>query len=625
MGILFRHKQMRDQQKDMVKDIWQAINSQKHFIGHAPCGIGKTDASISPALTYALKEGMTVFFLTPKLSQHKLACKVFSDLVKINKLNIKGVDIVGRKNMCSDFSIKNIDAPSFYNLCKDLRTKKQCGFFNNTIGKGLYTFFENPIESFFEELTEPIYYHTDFALRARQKELCAYEASLEMAKKSNFIVADYYQIFLPDIRTQLFKKIKLDLKDTIIIVDEAHNLPSRLSSHLSKSISTRTMLSVEREIRETKSLELHLPEMFNQIMMKQFNVLMSYEKQDNLEQKVVEKQIIDEFVEKLGYSLFDLLDLLLEVSEIYVSRGNLSSKAAHLREFLIYWFDEEHEEDHLRAVFKTKEGFRLFKKNLDPSFLISILKQAHSSIFMSGTLSPLDMYRQIFGFEKNEVIMREYISPFKKTKRINIISNSLTSKYSKRNDEQYKKFAETIVKISNKTPGGVGVFFPSYAFLKKTYGFVKNCKKKIYVQQQNSNSEKTAKLIEDFRKSKGVLFGVQGGSLSEGIDLNKNEIKTVIIVGIPLAEKNLETQAIIDHYDKKFGKGWEYGYIYPAITKAIQSAGRAIRKEGDTAAIVFLDERYLWDNYRKAMPKNLRFIVSSNPEKQVEEFFKSLF
>jgi DNA excision repair protein ERCC-2 len=96
-----------------------------------------------------------------------------------------------------------------------------------------------------------------------------------------------------------------------------------------------------------------------------------------------------------------------------------------------------------------------------------------------------------------------------------------------------------------------------------------------------------------------ILVGVQGGSLSEGVDYENNALKCVIIVGIPLEEMNMEVKARIEYYDKVFGKGWEYGYVGPAITKSLQAAGRAIRNADDRAVIVFLDERFGWKGYKE--------------------------
>jgi Rad3-related DNA helicase len=62
----------------------------------------------------------------------------------------------------------------------------------------------------------------------------------------------------------------------------------------------------------------------------------------------------------------------------------------------------------------------------------------------------------------------------------------------------------------------------------------------------------------------------------------------------------------------------DYGHIYPAMGKAIQAAGRVIRPPTDVGTIVFLDKRYMWDNYKKCLPRhpNVPFIAQSRGASQ---------
>ena len=86
---------------------------------------------------------------------------------------------------------------------------------------------------------------------------------------------------------------------------------------------------------------------------------------------------------------------------------------------------------------------------------------------------------------------------------------------------------------------------------------------------------------------------------------------------------DLETNELINHYDKKYGKGRDYAYIYPAIIKTLQNAGRCIRSETDKGIVVFLDERYSWPNYRNCFPKDKHFITTRLPLDKIREFFKN--
>jgi DNA excision repair protein ERCC-2 len=276
----------------------------------------------------------------------------------------------------------------------------------------------------------------------------------------------------------------------------------------------------------------------------------------------------------------------------------------------------------LGKIWKNRANVSISRKCLDPAFIAKdIVEDTHSTILMSATLRPLEMYADVLGFDTRRTIFKEYPSPFPENNRMNIIVKGVTTRYSKRTFEMYKKIANHVSKIVESIPGNVLVVFPSYEYLNNTLPLISTNKKR-YVQEENMSSTKLSALISSFKKERNaVFFGVIGGSVSEGVDFPGDELLGVVIVGIPLAEPDLETQALIDYYEEKFGKGWSYGYIYPAINKVVQAAGRCIRSETDKGVVVFLDERYIWRNYARALP-NMKKIVTEEPEKYIREFFK---
>ena len=134
-------------------------------------------------------------------------------------------------------------------------------------------------------------------------------------------------------------------------------------------------------------------------------------------------------------------------------------------------------------------------------------------------------------------------------------------------------------------------------------------------------------LLDEFKKHKeegSVLLAVTAGNFGEGVDLPGDLLKAVIVVGLPLQKPSLEIKELINYYDKKFQKGWDYAYIYPAIIKVLQNAGRCIRSEEDKGVIIFLDERFAWESYYKCFPTDQDIKISKLYEKKVEEFFNPI-
>lgn len=100
-------------------------------------------------------------------------------------------------------------------------------------------------------------------------------------------------------------------------------------------------------------------------------------------------------------------------------------------------------------------------------------------------------------------------------------------------------------------------------------------------------------------------MGVQGGVFSEGVDFPGDMLIGAFVVGPALPNFDFEREQIRTYYETRYGKdnAFNYAYVYPAMAKAIQSAGRVIRSESDRGVIVMLDSRFLQNSYAETMPE----------------------
>jgi len=70
---LFPFETIREKQKELMDEIETTISKNTSLIAHAPTGLGKTAAALTPALQEAITADKTVFFVTPMHSQHEIA------------------------------------------------------------------------------------------------------------------------------------------------------------------------------------------------------------------------------------------------------------------------------------------------------------------------------------------------------------------------------------------------------------------------------------------------------------------------------------------------------------------------------------------------------------------------
>ena len=295
--------------------------------------------------------------------------------------------------------------------------------------------------------------------------------------------------------------------------------------------------------------------------------------------------------------------------------------------FLEQWLGPEQGYVRVLACKRNERGeetFVLTNKCLDPSLISIPIMDSWSTILMSGTLNPTEMFADLLGFPK-DTLQKSYANPFKEKNKLSLIVPRTSTKFKMRSEEQYKRIAQTCAQMVDAIPGNSAVFFPSYNLRDDVGKYLETqCKKTVFREERGMAKEERLQLLEKFKEYKeqgAVSLGVASGSFGEGIDLPGDLLKGVIVVGLPLGRPDLETNAMINYYDRKFGKGWDYGYVLPAFTKTLQNAGRCIRTETDRGVIIFLDERYAWPMYVRCFPEEWELKITIAYVKEISSFF----
>jgi len=110
---LFPYSKVRDVQAELIKDVEDAIVRGKNLIAHAPTGLGKTASTLPIALHHAIENDLSVFFLTNRHTQHRIAIDTLKDIKKAHDVKFLGVDIIGKKWMCSQDNINELYTNEF--------------------------------------------------------------------------------------------------------------------------------------------------------------------------------------------------------------------------------------------------------------------------------------------------------------------------------------------------------------------------------------------------------------------------------------------------------------------------------------------------------------------------------
>ncbi len=620
MPFYFPHDTERASQSNFIQLLTQALKDKKHVLAHAPTGLGKTAASLSAALSHVLStpgNNQVIFFITPKHTQHRIAIETLQTLKAKYKLDFSVVDLIGKRHLCAQPGAEDLKA-DFYEYCKNMTEHDNCTYYNNIKHK---TKLSVETELVLKHLQENIIHVEELKTESVKHHVCPYEIACLHAKTCKVIIADYQHILSTSIRDNLFKRLNISLQQCIIIIDEGHNLLQKSRELLSTQLSTITL-----DIAAKEAAALGYPHIHDDL--ERFKILLetlakqkiSFENQES----TLTKDMLIQHIKPLGN--YDQLVSDLQVVSDAAREIQKKSYCGSVAGFLRAW--QGPDDPFVRILkkgfnAKGKPSITLSYRCLDPAVLLQpIAQQCASFVAMSGTFAPITMYKDLIGID---ALIAEFPNPFPKTNKLNLIVPDTTTKFTQRDTAMYERIARHCATVANNVPGNTLIFFPSYDLRDKVYTYLQSsCTKTMFLESPHLSKQEKNDLIEKFKQYKtagAVLLGASTGNFGEGLDIRGNIVKCVIVVGLPLARPDLETQALIQYYDHKFKKGWDYGYTLPALIKGFQNAGRCIRSETDKGVIVYLDERYTWDSYFKCFPKDEQLRITKTPLPRIQEFF----
>ncbi|KHO46664.1 MAG: DNA excision repair protein ERCC-2 [archaeon GW2011_AR3] len=616
-GFLFPFGNVRNEQDKLIVAIRHALKERKHLIIHAPTGLGKTVASLGPALKFAIENKKTVFFLTSRHTQHVIAIDTLKAIKEKFGTEFSATDIIGKKHMCIFPGMDRTTSGEFIDYCRQLREEDKCDYYTNFRKNNKVSVKARTVA---DELKRAINHTEKIIEVSAQEKLCPYEMAAFLGSEAKVIIGDYYYLFSPAVRDSFFRRIEKKMEDAIVIVDEAHNLPARLRSLMSIHISSFIMKRAIQEARKFKheAVLSHLVGLQNVL-----NALSG----DLKDEMAVTRESLMEPARKIAD--YDMMVEDMEMAAESIRNKQRFSFVGSVARFLDAWRGED--EGYVRVLsvgnFAGEPYVRLAYNCLDPSIVTKdAIESCHSIICMSGTLTPSTMYADLLGFDSRTMSM-EFGSPFPQDNVLRMVVPDTTTKYTKRTPQQFEKIGKICADIANAVPGNSAFFFPSYS-LRDTVAkiFTRHCTKKIFYEDSRMDKGQRQGLLEKFKKESvskegAVLLGTATGSFGEGIDLPGDFLKAVVVVGLPLNPPDVETKALIDYYNKKYGKGFDYAYTFPAITKCMQSAGRCIRSETDRGIIVFLDERFAFPHYARCFPPDYNLRVTSRYIEEINNFF----
>jgi Rad3-related DNA helicase len=419
----------------------------------------------------------------------------------------------------------------------------------------------------------------------RRTGVCPYTLTKSCLPYAEIWIGDSNYLFAPASRHVFNEPIGFDPGKTLLIVDEAHNLPSRNADALSIDLKASDLFFAIEALRDAGAGR-HLIRALSELG----------ERIDALPSGTT-------LHTDLIYTLSDLAD---EIKRLLEETGFDYEAVAP---FVIdtVWRIPELADRFVRAgpdwLYWCPRPGVLTANCLDASSWTAECLQPFSSvILMSATLDPIGNFCEAIGLpEQNCAPTIGYASWREKAYEVAIDCRVDTRM--RERAKHYETTARTIAALIEGSPGmPIVLFFPSYQYGENVNAYLDalGANFRISVQPRGLDLKGQEEFIDQALLMSDAISLIVGSSFAEGIDKLGGRTETVMVVSPCLPEVNLLQSAKMDAASGRSREAaFEQVYIIPAMHRIHQALGRIVRAPGQKARVLLHGKRFNEPAYRK--------------------------
>ena len=635
-------KRPKKRQKLQLEEMNASINNLLEMINN--------NDSDDDKFTRIIRPTHRVYYCSRTHSQLSQVMGELSRIIISTNTNesINAVSLASRKNLCINDAVRKLGSTErISDRCQELLASDECPYFNADKEADMQAYAGQTMQiADIEELVK----------RGKDMCVCPYYGARERAQMAKVITLPYSMILNKATREAL----ELDLKNSLIIFDEAHNLVDFINEMNSCTIGVIRLETIAGGLRIYLDRFIKRMSPGNTVRLQQLLLLVG---------RIIERIKDDSFVDVVNVTEFliqcevDHINLLPLVE--YLKISNLSSKlVSYYEEGSVADVHTLRELEHLLSALSlaSADGRLLIERNsgeiklkyiaLNPSAAINDLcEEAHSIILTGGTMSPIDdVLIQLFPKMKVQChSFRHLIIP---ENCLGLICangpSGIPFKFIQSNKDDlalFKELAQLIINVCHIVPNGVVIFFPSFQLLDHFCSVAwnergKNVKKSLFVE--SSSLIELDRFLDQYahacyNEPGALLFAVMGGRLSEGVNFSDRLARALLVVGLPFPNLyNPETQQRAQYFASLHaanGMGQNEFAENICLRSINQTIGRAIRHKDDYAAIILVDQRYQNSKIQSKLSQWFQLsLVNKHNNKtafgvffsQIVKFFKSI-
>ena len=462
----------------------------------------------------------------------------------------------------------------------------------------------------------------------RAASVCPYEITRAALAFNDAWIGDYNYVFSPASRGIFYEQPGFDPAHTLLVIDEAHNLPSRVADVYTHRFTSMEAAAVAEALHRT-----HAPSKLVQAWDHWAHFLTHRPVADSL-------ALVDE----------DDARHLLETIAGLVSTTPLDTKILGPDTMEQLWqmptFVDELANVAVPRLWWSSQPGELVATCLDAAAAIGPTLRSYGAVVLaSATLTPTDTFATACGLDAPPT--RDTEQPASKPDRLGRLGKRETRKlyaqltsgaellkveeanasaapclvqarapwrdhaydvaidlrvdttYQQRAN-YYAATAKTVETLQRTATGAVAVFFPSYRYAEAIQQALRSSGSLLRVALQPRLPDLAAQSawVEESLANADVIFLVLGSSFAEGIDLLGGRVSRAMVVGPALPEVNPVQKARLAEA-ASLGRDEAFRRVYqaPGIQKVNQALGRLVRAPGQHAKVLLHCRRFAEPSY----------------------------
>ena len=402
-----------------------------------------------------------------------------------------------RDQSCVHPSAKQKTGAERNDACRDLVAHDSCEFFDGTME------------------IEGVCDIEDLVRLGQAHQACPYYSSKNHAKTADIVFLPYNYILDPTIR----KNMELDLRDAIVIIDEAHNIESVARDAASLELSKVSIHKIMGQLDDLGFTDLkHML-----YMLYTFN-------------SPTVRPSVDQWPlrEKLPRWRFQA-DELKKVRDAKMAVIGMVEQIIAVFRFVL-----DYPADYRFVTQSINNQDTVCVMCMNPAVAMSsFIQEIRTLVIASGTLTPLNGLAEELGIEFKHQLELPHVVP-KDNVRVSIIpryaNQTMDSTYQNASNPAYLKAAgECVMMLSESVPGGILVFVSSYKTLELLQAAWRPLpwRKRVFYELRGPAFDRELEHYRAAAPTGAVLVAVTRGRVSEGIDFADAQARCVCMLGIP--------------------------------------------------------------------------------------------